>query len=176
MDTIQPVNKYILSLMQTHPAHSLSHFINNAYMHGSNGDTVAFPVSSPNDKPSSSVSKCLISNCDQPQKFIRTHNCSQVLPLHYCKRKCHRNMKATSSLLHFSPLFHCHSKSLLHPLEKLKRVISLVSYTCVDVIIVNIKYHPYGAQTRLEKCVPSPPPHPPLQRIYLDSILHMGKT
>lgn len=34
MSTTQPMNKYILSLMQTHPTHSLSHFINNAYMQG----------------------------------------------------------------------------------------------------------------------------------------------
>lgn len=66
MNAMQAMNKSILSLMQTHPAHPPSHFINNAYLQGFNGDTLAFPISSLNNKPSPSVSECLISNSDQP--------------------------------------------------------------------------------------------------------------
>lgn len=73
--------KYVLSPMQTHPACSPSHFINNAYMQGFNGDTVTFALSSLNYKPSSLVSECLISSCDQPTK---SQPCKMVHKQSHC--------------------------------------------------------------------------------------------
>lgn len=88
---MQTVNKYILSLMQTHPAHSPSHFINNAYMQGFNGNTVAFPISSLPGKPSPSVSECLISNSDQP-----TNSNACIAPLK-CSHCITANITATDT-------------------------------------------------------------------------------
>lgn len=43
---LQTIYKYMLSPTLTHPARSPSHFINNAYVQGFNGDAVAFALSS----------------------------------------------------------------------------------------------------------------------------------
>lgn len=52
----------------------------------------------------------------------------------------------------FSPSHILTLNLFLHPLEKPKRVILLVSYTCVDVIIVNIEYFPHDSWARLQEC------------------------
>lgn len=125
---------------------SPSHFINNAYMQGFNGDTVTFPLSSLKNKPSPSVSGCFISSCYQP---TNSKACKMV---HRQSYRITENITATDtwkpyslSFSFFSPLTHSHSQSLPPPTPKPKRVILLVSYTCVDVIIVNMKYFPYGS-------------------------------